>query len=62
MRVIFFTGGSVNEFGPFEVNEVVNLPEDVALSLIANGQAKPIEQPSARRITITLKAQEKSDV
>lgn len=54
MKIIFLHGGSVNEFGPFESGEEIDLPGPLALDLIANGLAQPIAPISARPITIRL--------
>lgn len=54
MRISFLPGGRLNELGPFNPGEVIEVQESVALQLINDGLASEIQPPSRRAITVTL--------
>lgn len=58
MKIIFLNGGYLNEQGPFECGDEVNVSEADALQLIEQGAALPIAPISARPITISIQPQE----
>lgn len=58
MRIVFLPGGYLNQRGPFEAGQVIDVPNDHADQLIATGMATPVDPPSGRPITVTLKLRE----
>lgn len=55
MQVVFLPGGCINEFGPFECGEKIDVPKAIALDLLANGLANPIEAKSRKPLTFSFK-------
>lgn len=58
MKIIFLPGGHLNDLGPFEAGEEINVPADWVPQLIAQGVALPVPNLSAKPLTVTVKLQE----
>jgi hypothetical protein len=55
MKIVFLQGGFINDMGPFESGQLISVPEEIGQDLLAQGLATPVELPSHRPISITLK-------
>ena len=56
MRIIFLTGGKINELGPYECGEEISIREDWGRELIASGNATEVTPLSGRPITFGISA------
>jgi hypothetical protein len=62
MRIVFLPGGYLNELGPFQPNQEIDVPAILANQLILDGLARFITPPSAIPVSVTLKVSEVSNV